>query len=423
MVDKGNCGSNVPATIYSDLARERYGIDRRLILERIHLCGLNTRMLLFDFYVPTLQTVEASITEALRAGNLFSFSAIDASQPVHRVFMIKPLVVINESSKRACLQRSDYSAEFLSAHIAQMTVKLAQDQFERVQHQLAIALNISITRSVAGKVVEGLMHRGFVKGMQLPAVFNTGTGTVTIKRTVELIGKAESFTCEPEPSKTDDDLKFPRPLYLRPRPSTTNFAAAVDAIVVTDTKLGFIQTSLAPHSGWNFWMMLRIMARLRHWHGAQVDVSRLQDVIYCLVGTDPDPKRLRELVAGASQTLAELKKLNSEELSKEFGMRHSKIAHARLARFRVVGYTFDPGRGFGRFYGFSCDCKLRRLQSGDYSSGELENGPGFQDSTTTLTVSQCSVSIIPESWRISRPAKSVCGAVEASDGSLFVVSG
>jgi hypothetical protein len=299
-------------------------------------------MLLFGPHVPTLQTVEDSINEALKAGNLFSFSAVDASQPVHRIFMIKPLVVIDESSKRACLQRSDYYAEFRSAHIAQMTVKLVQDQFERVQHQLAFALNISITRSVAGKVVEGLTHRAFIKGMQLPAVFNTGT--VTIKSTVELIGKAESFTCEPEPSKTDDDLKLPRPLYLRPR--STSFAAAVDAIVVTDTKLGFIQTSLAPHRGWNFWMMLRIMARLRHWDGVQVDVSRLQDVIYCLVGTDPDSKRLQKLVAGASQTLAELKKLDSKGLSEEFRMEHSTIAHARLARFRVVGYTFDPGRGF-----------------------------------------------------------------------------
>jgi hypothetical protein len=211
-------------------------------------------MLLFGFLVPTLQTVKASIVEALK-GNIFAFSAVDASQPVHRVFLIKPLVVIDESSGRACLQRSDYSAEFLSARIAQMTGKLAQDQLKRVQQQMAAALDISITRSVAGKVVKGLMHRAFSNGMYPPAVFNTGT----IKGTVELIGKADSFTRET--SKTDSP-----PLYFRPR--STSFA--VHTTIVTDTELGFIRTSLANSHSWNFRMMLRIMARFQH--GTQVDV-------------------------------------------------------------------------------------------------------------------------------------------------------
>jgi mRNA-degrading endonuclease RelE of RelBE toxin-antitoxin system len=71
-------------------------------------------------------------------------------------------------------------------------------------------------------------------------------------------------------------------------------------------------------------------------------------VIYCLVGTYPE--RLQELVTEASQILAELKKFDSKELSKELRMQHSKIAHARLAKFRVDGYTFDARQGFKEVY-------------------------------------------------------------------------
>jgi hypothetical protein len=128
--------------------------------------------------VPSPQTLEAGIKNAL-SGNIFAFTPTDASgegkQPVHRVFLIQPLVVIDEESGRACFQRTDYSAEFISAHIAHMTVELAQDHLERVQGQLAAALNISTTRSVAEKLVEGMMHRALTRGMQLPAVFGAST--------------------------------------------------------------------------------------------------------------------------------------------------------------------------------------------------------------------------------------------------------
>ncbi|KAJ7222056.1 hypothetical protein B0H12DRAFT_1151240 [Mycena haematopus] len=91
-------------------------------------------------------------------------------QPVHRVFLIQPLVVVDEESGRACLQRSDYVAEFLSAYIANMTIDVALDHLEKLQGQLAAALNTSTTRSVAGKLVEAMMHRALTSGMQLPAV-------------------------------------------------------------------------------------------------------------------------------------------------------------------------------------------------------------------------------------------------------------
>jgi hypothetical protein len=78
--------------------------------------------------------------------------------------------------------------------------------------------------------------------------------------------------------------------------------------------------------------------------GAQVDVGRLGEVIYCLVGTDPE--RVHKLVAEASNTLAELKMFDAQKLSKELTMRYTRIAHTRLSTFRVVGYTFDHKHGF-----------------------------------------------------------------------------
>ncbi|KAJ6525489.1 hypothetical protein DFH09DRAFT_173422 [Mycena vulgaris] len=176
VVVKRNCGRN----------RERFAIERGTILERLKTGGPVARSL-FSGWVPELspETLQDEIKSALSA-NIFAFKPIDAS-----VFLIQPLVVIDKSSGRARLQRTDYSAEFISAHIAQETLDLAQDQLDEVQGQLAAALNISTTRSVAGKVVEDLMHRALSRGMmKLPDVFGTGGAVVT---TLELIGKSQEL--------------------------------------------------------------------------------------------------------------------------------------------------------------------------------------------------------------------------------------
>ncbi|KAF7336576.1 hypothetical protein MSAN_02289800 [Mycena sanguinolenta] len=312
---------------------ERLAIDQTKIMGRLATGGPVARSLFGGTPVPTPESIEKDIKAALR-GNIFAFVPVDASgegiQPVHRVFLIQPLVVIDKGSERASLQRTDYSAEFLSAHIAHTTFDLAQDHFEKIQGQLAAALDTSTTRSVAGKLVEAMMHRALTRGIRLPAVFGAGTVAGTLK----LIGKAGTFVCD---TASADIAK--RPLYLRPE--SPNFAA-VDAILATDNKLGLIQASLGDSHRRDFGMMLRIMSRLPR--GAQVDVSCLGDVIYCLVGTDPE--RVHKLVAEASRTLGELKMFDAQKLSKELSMRHTKIAHRRLSTFRVVGYTFHHEHGF-----------------------------------------------------------------------------
>ncbi|KAJ7075984.1 hypothetical protein B0H15DRAFT_606897, partial [Mycena belliarum] len=158
--------------------------------------------------------------------------------------------------------------------IAHTTFDLVHGLLDKVQGQLAAALNVSTTRSVAGRLIEALMHRALIRGMQLPSG-RLGAGTVAV--TLKLIGKAGSFVCETAPT----DIAKP-PLYLRPE--SPNFPA-VDAILVTHEKLGLIQASLGNSHRRDFGMMLAVMPRLPR--DAHVDVDRLGEVIYCLVGTDP----------------------------------------------------------------------------------------------------------------------------------------
>ncbi|KAJ7453703.1 hypothetical protein B0H11DRAFT_2070795 [Mycena galericulata] len=306
---------------------ERLAIDHAELLKRLDTGGPVARSLWGGEPVPSPQTIDDAIKNALSGGNIFASTPME---PVHCVFLIQPLVVIDEESGRVCLQRTNYSAEFISAHMAHRTLDLAQHHLERVQGQLAAALDISTTRSVAEKLFEGMMHRALTRGMKLPAVFGAGT----VAGTLELIDKGGSFVCGTD--KTD--IPKERPLYLRLE--SLNFAA-VNAILVTHEKLGLIQASLDSHRR-DFRMLLRIMSRLPP--GAQVDASGLGEVIYCIVGIVPE--RVQKLVAEASGILAELKTFDAQKLSKELRMRHTKIAHARLSTFRVVGYTFDHKQGF-----------------------------------------------------------------------------
>ncbi|KAJ7224037.1 hypothetical protein GGX14DRAFT_386840 [Mycena pura] len=309
----------------------RLDIEHDEVFSRLDAGGPVARSLWGGTPVPTRQTIDVAIAGVIQA-NLFNFTPMDVQagvKPIHRVYLVEPLVVVDESGRRR-LQRTDYSAEFISVNIFHRVLQIAQENLEKVQSQLAAALNTSTTRSVAGKVFEGIMHRTLTRGMQLPAIF----GPDTVAGTLMLIGKAEDFRVA-----DTNDIAKKRPLYLRPE--SLNFAA-VDAILVTRKKLGLIQVSLGSSHSRHFGTMLRIMSRLRR--GARVDVGRLGEVIYCLVGINPE--RVQELVAEANRTLANLKTLDAQELCKELGIRHTQIACTRLSTFQVLGYTFDYKQGF-----------------------------------------------------------------------------
>ncbi|KAJ7204722.1 hypothetical protein GGX14DRAFT_398071 [Mycena pura] len=311
---------------------ERLGIKRADVLERLNTGGPVARCLWGGLPPPSSESIDEDIKSALQS-NIFNFTPMDVEtgvQPIHRLYLVQPLVVFDEKG-RPRLQRTDYSAEFISGTIFHKILFQTQRHLEKVQSHLAAALDIASTRSVAGKVFEGIMHRALNRGMQLPAVFGPGT----IVGSLMLYGKAEDFVRETDAN----DIANKRPLYLQPE--SLNFAA-VDAILVTNNRLGLIQVSLSSSHPRHFGTMLRIMSRLPR--GAQVDVRCLDDVIYCLVGIDPET--VQELMAEADRTLAKLKTLDAKKLSKELGLRHTQIAHTRLSTFRVFGYTFDYKMGF-----------------------------------------------------------------------------
>ncbi|KAJ7213313.1 hypothetical protein B0H12DRAFT_1155301 [Mycena haematopus] len=239
---------------------ERLGIDRTKILERLATGGPVARSLFGGVPVPTRESLESHIQTALR-GNIFAFALMHASDGV---FLIQPLLAIDEGSGRAWVQRTDYSVEFLSAHVARTTFDLlTQVHLEKIQGQLAAELDATTTRPVAAKLLEAMIHRALTRGMQLPAVFGAGTVVGSLK----VIGEPWNFLCEHTPADITQ-----RPLYLRPE--SPSFAG-VDAILVTDEKLGLIQASLRHSHRTDFGTMLRLMSTFPR--GAQVD-GRLWEV-------------------------------------------------------------------------------------------------------------------------------------------------
>lgn len=305
------------------------GDPRATILQNLKMGGPVARTLFGLQTIPTDETLKTFIRQGLK-GDLFAFGK-DRST----VLLVQPLVVRDERGL-SHLQRTDYSAEFLSPHIAETTFEttfeLAQDQLQRLQGQLAMALDIDATRSVAGRIVEGLMHRALIhNGINLPAEF----GNATVATTLELIGKAGSFVC----ATPTGPGPIPRPLYLRPQSSTF----AVDAILVTDGITGLIQTSLSKsHHPRDYAMMLRILSRLRR--GARVQVRSSDPVLYCLVGTRSN--HVSKLVEEAGRSLQTLQALDEQTLGQKLGIKAYKLAHKRLSMFQVVGYIFDTNQGF-----------------------------------------------------------------------------
>jgi hypothetical protein len=237
-----------------------------------------------------------------------------------------------DSSGKPRLLRTDYFVDFISPLITTLTLNMLEDKHEALQEQLAATFDIPTTRSLAGKVVEGLMHRALERGMQLPQVFGP---LRTVVKTLALMGKADSFVRE----TASTDVASQRPLYLRPRSQSF---AAVDAILVATTTLGLIQTSPSDTHSKNFGTLLKIISRLEN--GANIRVDSSWELVYCLVGTTSN--NVAKLVAEAQTKLTELQKLNVKDLSTQLSIRCTKIAATRISRLRVVGYTFNSKEGF-----------------------------------------------------------------------------
>ncbi|KAF8216958.1 hypothetical protein K438DRAFT_1798074 [Mycena galopus ATCC 62051] len=282
---------------------------------------------LFHGAPPTEQDVSNDIGRAL-SGNPFAFDAqpgTDGTQPVHVVFLVMPA----KDDGGHGLVRENFYAEFLTPAVAEMTFELAENRMEQLQLHLSRAFDIPSMRGVAGKLVEGLMHRSLSRGMRLPDIFGSGV----VAATLNLLGKADAST-------PPGNLKTGHPLYLRPL--LTSFAAVDAMIVLSDGRLVLVQTSLATSHSKDFGMMLRIISRLPK--GAGVQISG--DVFYCVVGSTAF--RVRNLARAAAKTLTQLQDLathSAKKFSNEVGV-STDIARQRIHHFRVVGVTFDHQVGF-----------------------------------------------------------------------------
>ncbi|KAJ7068832.1 hypothetical protein C8F01DRAFT_624166 [Mycena amicta] len=269
--------------------------------------------------------IDQVIKQAL-ADNLFQFATDlgeNAAKGSHQMFLIQPLEVLDDG--QGSLQRNKCSFHFLSNYVASRTVELMEQRLDNIQQQLAIAFASPDTRPAAGKLVESILHRAFIKQkIDLPNAFGGGK----IEGAFELIGKAENFFLEISAS----DQRNCRPLYLRPQ--SPNFAA-VDAILVTKTVLCLIQCSLTDTHSHDIKTLLQIVARLET-HHIEVDPLKL---LYCVVGINKD--RVKQLVCEGTKKLKALQASVQAQ-----GLGHlSQITVTLLSRLEVVGFTLHTWSG------------------------------------------------------------------------------
>ncbi|KAJ6488098.1 hypothetical protein DFH09DRAFT_381449 [Mycena vulgaris] len=309
-----NCGRN-------DTKQKRSSTHSKQVPEG----GAGRTSLFTDHEMATDTDIDEFINFAL-ADTLFIFTISDLVDK-HRMFLIQPREVF-DADGRPSLERRNCSFDFLSNHIANRIAELAEAHVDKVQQQLVRAFNAPATRSAAGKLVECMLHRALIhKRMHVP----TDLGGGQVAGVLELIGNAEGFVLETH-TPTQHEC---RPLYLRPQ--SPNFAG-VNAILVTKTALGLIQSSLAEWHSEVVETLLRILARLNTY---KIAVDTLQ-VVYCLAGTDAG--RVKSLVHETSEKLKMLQALSQRERVQQLG-HLSQIAHKRLGALRVVGYTFDIQKG------------------------------------------------------------------------------
>ncbi|KAJ7484631.1 hypothetical protein FB451DRAFT_88537 [Mycena latifolia] len=301
--------------------------DPKDVRARFARSGPVARSLFSDSTMATTTSIDKVVNKAL-ADNLFDFATSDlvdkTDKASHRMFLIGPQEALDEA-ERPSLQRKERSFDFLSNYIASRTAELTERHVEKVRRQLAHAFDSPDTRSVAGKLVESMLHRALIhRKIDLPAAFGGGP----VAGELELIGKAEDFFLETHvPNQRDC-----RPLYLRPQ--SPNFAA-VDAILVTVAVLCLVQSSLPTSHSHVVKTLLQILTRLKT-NKIAVDSLRL---VYCVVGTDEG--RVKRLVREASEKLTALQ---ASPQARELG-NLSQIALTRLSRLQVVGFTFDTQKG------------------------------------------------------------------------------
>ncbi|KAJ7493321.1 hypothetical protein B0H11DRAFT_957766 [Mycena galericulata] len=291
--------------------------DPEMIRERYMAVGPVAETL-FDPSHPIVP-ITSIILGAFKIG-ILSFITMQPEWVSHQMFILRP---------RSQRERHLPSYEFLSHSVVQQTTQLGR-YFDAVRAELFDAFEVPETRSAAGKLVECVLH-GALMGGPLPADkkidLPESLGGGEVVATLELVGKAQVFVLEAE----GEGKRDMRPLYLRPQASTF---ATVDAIIVTDTAVALVQSSvIEPHSH-VIKTLLQILSRLSK--SRFKEAVRDLPLVYCVVGTDF--VRVRGRMQQANSKLMALKALSAEALARELRIR-SIIAHQRVQKLEVRGYT------------------------------------------------------------------------------------
>ncbi|KAJ7076005.1 hypothetical protein B0H15DRAFT_607787 [Mycena belliarum] len=293
-------------------------LDSAEVWARYCLSGPVARSLFSESDRADTNELDRVICQSFTKG-LFSFatSPLQADEESsHRMYLVRPSESFDQNE--VLFDRRQPTYGFLSTYITTRTVELIAQHAHNFHEWLASAFNQPATRGAAGKLVESLFHRMVVAGSADP--FKLGGRPSELV----LIGEASDFILEARTTLP------PTPLYLLPQSQTF---AALDAIIVTDTVLWLVQSTVSDRHSFNIKTILAILNRLQQ-QKIKVEQARL---VYCLVGSDA--KRVAIVGRSATEKLRALKTAKSGDRVRELG--NSKTVMDRLLKFDVEGYWLE----------------------------------------------------------------------------------
>ncbi|KAJ7777465.1 hypothetical protein B0H16DRAFT_958741 [Mycena metata] len=291
--------------------------DNTEIRARLELSGPVARSLFFDVHRTMIVDIDSVIRRSLVRG-LFEFATSTEGNDEgasHRMYLLRPLETYNEDGVLQ-ISREVPMYSLLSSCVAARAVELSGTLDDIFRARLASAFDHPPTRGAAGKLVESILHQALRRRSVDP--FGVGPGLFELR----LIGEAATFIIETAPR--------PTPVYLRPLSQTF---AAIDAIVVTDTTLWLIQSTVADSHSFVFKTLLAVLLRLEK-KGYNVKNRRL---VYCPIGTDEG--RVKTVARSAARKLNALKGVTPEDRTLELGQ-VLKESNWFVESLQVEGYYF-----------------------------------------------------------------------------------
>ncbi|KAJ7226121.1 hypothetical protein GGX14DRAFT_643005 [Mycena pura] len=292
---------------------QRRKADPAEIRKRLNLTGPVARTLFVEKDAASTEGIDKVIRHSIKQG-LLEFPEANPD-----CYLVRPEECLDENGV-LCLNRKKAVHTFLTIHIASRTTDLVEESGDNFRKRLARAFDSPQTRGAAGQLVESILHRAVVKQSVDP--FGVGGKRLSV---MMMIGKASEFILESHRTSPSP------PLYVRPdSPNLTS----VDAIVVTDSVLWLVQSSLGDWHPLVFRTLLAIILQLEKRH-LKLDDLRL---VYCLVGTDE--RRVRSIVCSATEKFLTLRAATAADQAQELRQQPKDINSLRLMGLEIEGYWF-----------------------------------------------------------------------------------